>query len=101
MLGAADVEPAVVVDAAHVHLDRARHRRIVDDGHNAVAGEVGAGLLDDVGIGTQQDDVLDAVAGVAAVRCRGDGGVVGDDGGGVGQFGHVFHVDTEFGGAVP
>ena len=51
------------MDATDVEIHQPIHGLVVDDGHHAVAGQVGGGVLDHVRIGAKDDDVVDAGAG--------------------------------------
>ncbi len=54
----ADADPTVVVHSADVHLYLAGERLIGHDGQDAEVGQTRADLLDQIGIGAQQHDVI-------------------------------------------
>jgi len=64
-IGAADIDPAVVMDAAHVQLHFTSHGLIGNDDKNAPIRQPGAGRFQQFGISPQQDNVIDLLDGWA------------------------------------
>ena len=55
---APDIEPAIIVDAPNVNIDRSRQRRIGEDRQDAMVSQARADRLDDVRVSAQQHDVV-------------------------------------------